>query len=191
VADRPRSRSFGPTVLLGLAAAAATAVTSGREWATASGTAAGTRVTAATTGSSTAPLAIALALVSLAAWGVVLVLRGQARRVVAVVGALAAAGTAVAVVSSLHGVRDDAVQAVVAKGGTGATSGSLTGWYAVCGLTALLTLATFLVAVVAGPRWPAMGSRYDAPAVRGAQPEGPVAEQDMWRALDDGRDPTV
>jgi uncharacterized membrane protein (TIGR02234 family) len=191
VAERPRSRSFGPTVLLGLAAAAATAVSAGRDWATASGSAAGSRVTASTTGSTSAPLAIALALVALAAWGVVLVLRGQARRVVAAVGALAAAGTVVAVVSSLPGVREDAVQAVIAKGGTGVTAGSLTGWYAVCGVTALLTLASLVVAVVVGPRWPAMGSRYDAPAARGPQPDGPVAEQDMWRALDDGRDPTL
>jgi hypothetical protein len=37
-----------------------------------------------------------------------------------------------------------------------------------------------------------MGTRYDAPAARAAQEEAaPVSEQDMWRALDDGRDPTA
>jgi uncharacterized membrane protein (TIGR02234 family) len=175
-------------VLAGLAAAAVAAISAGRDWATASGEAAGAPVSATTSGSSSAPLAIALALVALAAWGVVLVLRGQARRIVAVVGALAAAGTLVAVVSSLSRVRDDAVQSVTAKGGTAATAGSLTGWYVVCAVAALATVVTFLIAVVASPRWPAMGSRYDAPAARGAEPP---AEQDMWRALDDGRDPTL
>ena len=42
------------------------------------------------------------------------------------------------------------------------------------------------------PGWPAMGSRYDAPGARAdAEDAAPDTEQDMWRALDDGRDPTA
>src|SRR4051794_41322100 len=74
-----RFRSFAPTVLGGLAGAAAAAVAAGRTWATASGSAAGVPVRAGASGSDAAPPALALALVSLAAWGVVLVLRGTAR----------------------------------------------------------------------------------------------------------------
>lgn len=195
-----RSRSFGPAVLAGLAGAGLAAVAAARDWATAAGSAAGVDVTASVKGSATAPLGIALGLVALAAWGVVLVLRGRARRVVAIIGTLAAVGVAAAVVSSFHSARDDALAALTAKGGTGdLTSAALTGWYYACGVGAVLTLAAFAVAVVASPRWPAMGTRYDAPgarptgapAVTDGQPPEPATERDMWRALDDGRDPTA
>jgi uncharacterized membrane protein (TIGR02234 family) len=194
-----RARSFGPTVLAGLGAATLGAVAASRDWARASGSAAGVHVAAAVQGSSSAPLAVALALVALAAWGVVLVLRGRSRRAVALLGVLAAAGTALATAVAYHRAQDDAVRAVVARGGTGdAFTTSLTGWYYVCLAAAVLTLLSFAVAVVLSPRWPAMGSRYDAPAAR-ATPEGAggpgdpsaPAEQDMWHALDDGRDPTA
>ncbi|MDX6300698.1 MAG: hypothetical protein QOF53_1912 [Nocardioidaceae bacterium] len=195
-----RARSFGPTVLAGLGGATLGAVAASRDWARASGSAAGVHVAAAVQGSSSAPLAVALALVALAAWGVVLVLRGRARRAVAILGALAAAGTALATAIAYHRAQDDAVRAVVARGGTGDSfTTSLTGWYYVCLAAAVLTLLGFAVAVAESPRWPAMGSRYDAPAARPTredaagpgEPSPPAAEQDMWGALDDGRDPTA
>lgn len=205
--ERVRSRSFGPTVVLGLSAGALTAVAATRDWATASGSAAGVDVSAAAKGSSSAPLGIALGLVALASWGVVLVLRGRVRRVVALVGALASAGVLAATLAALGGVQDDAVEALVGRGATGDTStASLTGWYFACAVSAVLTLGSFAVAVALAPGWPAMGSRYDAPATRTAAASaaagaaagagtgaggGPVTEQDMWRALDDGRDPTA
>jgi uncharacterized membrane protein (TIGR02234 family) len=195
---RRAGRSFAPTVLLGVAAAALTAVSASQDWAKSSGSAAGVDVSAAVKGSASAPLAIALALVALAAWGVVLVLRGRVRRAVAVVGAAASAGVLAAALSVYTSAQDDAVRAVVARGGTGdAFSSSLTAWYYVSLVAAVVTLAGFVVAVVAAPGWPAMGSRYDAPATRSGDQagataaEGPVAEQDMWKALDDGRDPTA
>lgn len=205
-AVRPRRRrSFAPTVLVGLAASVLTAVAAGRDWATASGRAAGVVVTARATGSSSAPLALSLALVALAAWGVVLVLRGRARRVVAVAGTLAAAGVLATAVSQAGRARTDAVAQLVARGGVAdqATTG-LTGWYVVCAVGAAVSLAALGVAVALSPRWPGMGERYDAPSAHthadGApgpttDPDGghvtvPTTEQDMWRALDDGRDPT-
>jgi uncharacterized membrane protein (TIGR02234 family) len=200
---RRRGRGgFGPTVLVGLAAGALTAVSAARYWAVATGSAAGVDVSASVTGSASAPLAIALALVALASWGTVLVLRGRARQVVAVVGAAASAGVLATVVSAFDRAQDDAVEAVLARGATGDTfASSLTGWYFACAIGAVLTLLAFAVAVVAAPRWPAMGSRFDAPATR-TQERGvgtvaatdatePATEQDMWRALDDGRDPTA
>jgi uncharacterized membrane protein (TIGR02234 family) len=192
-APAARSRSFGPTVLLGLGAAVLTAVAAGREWATASSLAGGVDVEAAARGSSSAPLAMSLALVALAAWGVVLVLRGRMRQAVAAVGALASAGVLAAVVAAFGRAQDDAGAAVLASGGTGdVVASSLTSWYFVCGAGAVLTLGAFAVAVVASGRWPAMGSRYDAPGARGPGGASTTAtEQDMWHALDDGRDPTV
>ena len=42
--------------------------------------------------------------------------------------------------------------------------------------------------------WPEMGSRYDAPGAAAATAAGPPEEQtslDLWKALDEGRDPTA
>jgi len=182
-------RSFGPTVLLGVAAAVLAAVAAGQVWADATGASGGVRVSASATGSASAPLAVALGLVALAAWGVVLVLRGRVRRWVSVLGALAAAGVVATALASAGRARHDAVAGVVAKGASQhASSAALTGWFVVCAVAALLTVGAFLVAAVASPRWPAMGSRYDAPAASAATAR---TEQDMWRALDDGRDPTT
>jgi uncharacterized membrane protein (TIGR02234 family) len=195
-AGRGAGRSFGPTVLVGLAGAALTAVAASQRWAGASGRAAGADVSVGVTGSSSAPLAIALALVALATWGVVLVVRGRVRTVVAAVGVLASAGVLVATLVAFGRVRDDAAQALVARGGTaGSLHTSVGAWYVVCAVAAVVTLATFAVAVVASPHWPAMGSRYDAPGARagsgGADPEAPAGELEMWRALDEGQDPTA
>ena len=76
---RPRDRSYGPTVLLGLAGAGLAAVAGARTWATTEADAAGIRVEAAVSGAESQPLVVALALVALAAWGVVLVMRGRLR----------------------------------------------------------------------------------------------------------------
>ena len=65
---------------------------------------------------------------------------------------------------------------------------SLTAWYWVAGVGAAVCLFTLAVAVRKAPSWPAMGSRYDAPAARAA---GPATDQDLWRAMDEGHDPTA
>jgi uncharacterized membrane protein (TIGR02234 family) len=193
MADRPRSRSFAPTVLAGLAGATLAAVASARDWADASGRAGGVAVTAAAKGSESAPLALALGLVALAAWGVVLVVRTRARRVVAALGALASAGMIAATVVAFSHAQDDAVHALDERGVTGdVLTASLTGWYWATLVGGVLALVAFAVALRLAPGWPAMGTRYDAPATRAAQEEvAPHSEQDMWRALDDGRDPTA
>lgn len=186
-----RSRSFAPTLLLGLSGAALAAVAGARTWATASGSAAGVDVRAGVKGSESAPLVVALGLVALAAWGVVLVLRGRVRRTVAVIGAVASVGVVAATVAAFSRAQSDAVDAVIAKGATGdVVASSLTGWYYAAALGGLVALAAFVVAVVASPRWPAMGNRYDAPAARSGGSVREATEPDLWRALDDGRDPT-
>jgi uncharacterized membrane protein (TIGR02234 family) len=208
-----RRRAFAPTVLVGLGAATLTAVAAGQDWATASGSAGGAEVTARASGSQSAPLALSLALVALAAWGVVLVVRGHARRLVAVLGALAAAGVLATAVTQAGRSRGDAVARLVSRGGTADQAATaLTGWYFVCAVAALVSLSALALAVVVSPRWPGMGSRYDAPTTRaragavgeprngGADPGADTVlpapttsrtEQDMWHALDDGRDPTA
>ncbi len=192
-------RSFGTTVSTGLGGAALAAVAAGQQWASASGRAGGVDVTEGVRGSDSAPLAVALALVALAAWGVVLVVRGRARQVMAVVGAVASVGVAAATIAALTRAPDDAVEAVVARGASGdGVSGSLSGWYWATLVGATLALLTFVAAVRLAPRWPAMSSRYDAPVGRApaeATSHGPdlssADERDLWKALDEGRDPTA
>jgi uncharacterized membrane protein (TIGR02234 family) len=186
--ERRRSRSFAPTVLAGLAGAVLMAIAAGRDWASATGDAAGVTVRAAARGSASAPLVLALALVALAAWGVVLVLRARARRVVAALGAVASIGALASALAASGRLTDDARAAVVTRGATGAgIDTSLTGWYVVAVAGAVLTAAAFVVAVRVAGTWPAMGSRYDAPGTRPRE----VAEQDLWRAIDEGHDPTL
>jgi uncharacterized membrane protein (TIGR02234 family) len=181
-------RTFGPTVLLGLAGSGLAALAGTREWATSSGDAAGLAVTASVTGAEASPLVAALSLVGLAAWGVVLVLRGKARRAVAVVGLAASVGALLAVVLAFGSAQDDAVNAVIEQGASGDVfSTGLTAWYYASAAFALLASLAFVVAILRSPSWPAMGTRYDAPAARRA---APATEEDMWRAIDEGRDPT-
>ena len=183
-----RDRSYGLTVVLGLAGAVLTAVAGTRSWARATGDAAGIDVEAVVRGSDSAPLVVALALVGLAAWGVVLVLRGQMRRVVAAVGLMAALGALLAVVDAFDGAQVDALATLRGKGAAGDVAvASLTAWYYLAGVGALTAALAFAVAVWRAPHWPEMGTRYDAPST---QRSVPVTDQDMWRALDHGHDPT-
>jgi uncharacterized membrane protein (TIGR02234 family) len=177
-------------VLVGLGGATLASVAGSRAWAVVDGRVAAAREVAVS-GADVQPLAAALGLVSLAAWGVVLVLRGRSRRVVAVVGLLAALGSLAATVPGFTAAQDAAVEAALARGATGDTLAvHLTAWYYACGGGALLAAAALAVAVVRSPRWPAMGSRYDAPSGRARPAAGTGTQEDMWRALDEGRDPT-
>jgi uncharacterized membrane protein (TIGR02234 family) len=193
---RRRDRTFLPTVLAGLVTAVLAAVAGAQDWASAHGEAGGIAVSGTVTGSDSQPLVPSLALVALAAWGALLVLRGRARRVVAVVGAVAAFGALVAAVAGFGDLADDAVAAAVAQGGTrtDAFRTDVTAWYFLAAAGSLLTGLALTLAAVRAPGWPAMGERYDAPSARrtGHASHGDATgdETDMWKALDEGRDPT-
>jgi uncharacterized membrane protein (TIGR02234 family) len=189
MADVRRRSTFGPTLLLGLGSAAIATVGAGRTWAEATTTAQGTRTVAAT-GTDVAPGSLPLALVALACWGAVLVLRSRGRRVVAVLGLLAAAGAAVAV---LAGAGDAADAAEKLLGGASDVTVDTSAWPVVTVVACALTAAAFAVAFVHAPRWPEMSGRYDAPAERGdaAHPAESMSDTELWRALDDGQDPTA
>jgi uncharacterized membrane protein (TIGR02234 family) len=193
VADR---RSFWPTVLVGLAGAVLACVAAARPWTTATTTATtgtlGPPRSAHLTGPEAAPLALALALVALAGWGAMLVLRRRGRRVVAVVGLLASLGLLATALLALGRLPD------LARGELGQTSGvstTLSGWYVVTLVGGMLTAAAFAVAVREAGQWPEMGSRYDAPRsdVPRSDPTGgsATAQQDLWKAIDEGHDPTA
>jgi uncharacterized membrane protein (TIGR02234 family) len=140
------------------------------------------------------PAATALALVVLACWGVLLVTRGLARRIASVLGLLAALGLVATLVAGF-GSAPDAVRDAYRDLGVADPDVTRTGWFWLAALGALLTVVTALLAVRLAPGWPEMGRRYDAPA--DAVPPEPAAEPadrenlDLWKAMDEGRDPTA
>jgi hypothetical protein len=178
-------RTFAPVVLLGLASAGLAAVAGNRDWAVVEGD----QALVTSTDAGKMPLAGALALVVLAAWGVLLVTRGAVRRLVAVLGLLAALGVIAVVVVGFGDAPDNLRRAVAQLAYGEDVSVSRSGWYWAALLAALASVATTAVAVALVRAWPEMGGRYDAPG--STPPKGENTDLDLWRALDEGRDPTL
>jgi uncharacterized membrane protein (TIGR02234 family) len=178
-------RLFAPTVVLGVAATGLDALAGGKPWAAADGRAGVTLVDKA---GGHVPLAAALGLVGLACWGVVLVTRGRLRRVVAVLGALTAVGLVATAVTGRGSALDSARHATVDLSGSSAAAHT-TGWWWVAMVAAVLALLAAAVAVRHLPGWPEMGTRYDAPTATAPDP-AEMEHVDLWRAIDQGRDPT-
>lgn len=192
-AENSRRRTFGPVVLLGLAAGGLTAISGSRQVVDGSGSSQTANSSLQLTFQGDLPLVTALGLVVLACWGVVLVTRGRVRRAVAVVSIVAAAGALVAVLAGYSQVTDD-LRDELAQVGIADPSLHHTPWYWLALAGAALALVAGVLAVLWAPQWPEMGSRYDAPTGRPDAPQGPVEEQsslDLWKAMDEGRDPTA
>ncbi len=182
-------RTFGPVVLTGLATGAIAAIAGDKPAAAADTAGAGA---ALVTYDAHLPVVTALSLVVLACWGVVLVTRGRVRRAVAGLAVLAAVGAVAAVVIGFSQVPDRLRDELAQVGVTGVDVGH-TAWFWAAGAGALLSVLTTVAAVVWVPGWPQMGSRYDAPGAAPAPAAAPTEEQtslDLWRAIDEGRDPT-
>ena len=191
-------------MLLGLAGAGLAAVAGGKPWVagrsgSVDSSADGSTAMASTLSIDSAaqsPVALALALVVLASWGVLLVVRGRFRRAVAVLALVAAVGLMVVSVEAFWSLPDALADALLELSGTDTVSTSFTGWYAAALVGSLLSLVATAAAVALVRHWPEMGTRYDAPAGgRGpAEPEAaavPTENIDIWKALDEGRDPTA
>lgn len=201
MAERTQGRGrFGPVVLLGVAAAGLSAVAGSKPWVAgrsgAVDTAADSAMASALSLDSVqeSPLAAALALVLLACWGVLLVTRGRVRRAVAVLGLVASVGLVATVVQAFWSLPDKLADALLRASGTDTVTTDLTGWYAAAAVGALLSVAGSGAAVALVPRWPEMGTRYDAPTGAGAadtHDAAPKENIDIWKALDEGRDPTA
>ncbi len=186
-------RGFWPVVAVGVASAALAAVGSSRGWATSSGSAAGLKMHETVSGSSAVPLTAALSLLVLASWGALLVTRGRTRRWLALVGLVAATGALLSLALGAGDARQAAERLVLGSPGAGDLTTRLTAWYYLTGLALVSGIVTLALAAVRSPSWPAMGSRYDAPGTRtsGSQAlRSEEADEDMWRALDQGHDPT-
>jgi len=173
-------RTFWPTALLGLLGAGVAAWAGHHPWIKAPANDPFSQAQ----GNVDSPGVTALALVALAAWGVILVTRGIVRRVVAVLGVLAAGAPVPAVWSTRHHL-------LATHDGS---SGTAWPWVALIAL--VISVASFLVAIRKAPTWPEMGTKYDAPTgvTGGAIASAPLEEQssiDLWKSLDEGHDPTL
>lgn len=190
VAPAPGRRLYAPVVLGLLVTGGAAWLALGRTWAS-------TRLAprglppadVVVTGRDVAPLAAALAVVVVTAALAVLATRGRGRLVVGVLVVLLGVGGAVlSVLGATGSGARDALSAAAEQSpaftGQGLGSIGATPWPYVA--AAAFVLAALLGAVVVryGRTWPGMSGRYDAPTRR------PVAE-DPWKALDEGRDPTL
>jgi uncharacterized membrane protein (TIGR02234 family) len=186
---------FVPVLALGLGSAALGAVASAKPWL---GGGAGT--SSASDATQTAidegakyPLAAATSLVLLAVWGVLLVTRGVVRRTFAVLAAVAALALVATVVAGRSTLRPDDADSLATALGRSTADVGWTGWFWVAAVASVLAVVAGALAVRLVGRWPEMGSRYDAPTTPATNPapaEEIESERDLWRALDEGRDPT-
>jgi Tryptophan-associated transmembrane protein (Trp_oprn_chp) len=188
-------KTFVPVLGLGLAAGILSAVASNQEWLAYERP--DPRVLDPVIPGDTfgqMPLAEALCLVVLACWGVVLVTRGGVRRVVTVLGLLAAIGVVVVVVYARFVLPDQRPEPAALGGSTAGLR--WTGWYWAAAVGSVLSAVATAAAVRFVPAWPEMGSRYDAPGGAGAAggsetPPEDATSLDLWQSIDEGRDPTV
>ncbi|MFT4081339.1 MAG: Trp biosynthesis-associated membrane protein [Nocardioides sp.] len=190
---RSRRRSFGPVVLVGLVGAGAAAMAGSKDWV--SPKPSSTKAMLDAYGVTLdAPAVTALALVSLAAWGAALVTRGWVRRVILLLAALAALVNLPIAVQAARSVSDTVTGSSGAHGELESVTGySWTPWPWFAGVGLVLTLVAAVLGVLLARSWPEMGSKYDAPAGAAPAPAVPLEEQsnlELWKALEDGRDPT-
>ena len=189
-----RRRTFAPVVGAGVAAGALAAVAGAKPWVTASDAAATSApMLPSTSEAGEMPLAAALSLVVLACWGVLLVTRGVVRRAVAVLSVVGALGLVATVVAGWMTLPDEVSAAVRSTTGTDTVASDITGWFWAAAGAAVVLVVVGALAVTWCPAWPEMGSRYDAP---GAAPVDDVPPEertnlDLWKQLDEGRDPTA
>ncbi|MCW2760273.1 MAG: hypothetical protein JWR85_474 [Marmoricola sp.] len=186
-------RSFAPVVLLGLGSAGLAAVASAKPWIGAGPEGANSDASMAALDSGTRyPLASAISLVLLAAWGVLLVTRGRVRRAFAILAAVAAVALLVSVIVAYVTLPDSARDSYDELMGRGSPDTGFNGWFWTAAACSVVALVPAVLAVRLVGRWPEMGSRYDAPGAPAPTTEVSSADpdRDLWHALDEGRDPT-
>lgn len=194
-------RGYAGALLLGLLSAAAVTAAVSRPWYEATATSKNLpKIEAAASGADLVPMAGSLGLVLLAAFGAVIATRGWLRRgigLLIVASALVVLGTTAA-----PGGTDEVLRAGLSargwSGGGYASTATLWRWLSLLGAAGCIAAGAAVVRF--GARWPTMGHRYDAPGraadpaeapgQAGAEPDGSMPAEELWRALDQGRDPT-
>jgi uncharacterized membrane protein (TIGR02234 family) len=203
VSDR---RGVAVAIVGGLAAGGLALLGVSRPWARVEIAAPGVpSSTIEVSGSGAVPWVGALTLVILAGTLAFVPTGGRLRRAVGVIVGLAAAGAVIGTLTAGPAV-DDALSEQLAEspasGGVddaaivAAADHPAWRWLTLGGSAAGVAVGLYVAA--RGHRWATMGSRYEAPATRRAtepteataEPE-PTENADLWRALDEGRDPTA
>lgn len=187
-------RLYAPVVLATLATGGLAFFAAGRTWAESEVTSEGLApATVSVSGSDAQPLVPALALVVVTAALAILAAGPRLRRVVGVLTALVAIAGGLAVPRSGGDRLVDALTSAAEESPAFSGPGSLSDIsYAPWDL---VTIAAFVIAVLLGattfrlgPTWPTMSSRYDAPTRRPTKDD--MSDTDLWKAMDDGHDPT-
>ncbi len=187
-------------MLVGLVSAGTAALAVTRPWVTAAAVQPGIPpIQAGVSGVDLHPLAGALTWVLLAAFGAVLATRGRMRQCVGVV--IVVAGAVIVGAAAVPGAADPLLRRGLAtQGWAGSATYTATWqlWRYLAVVGGLGCLAAGVAVVRRSRLWPTMSARYDAPASASAEqaaspvraPTESLSETAMWRALDEGRDPT-
>lgn len=182
-------RLYAPVVLTLLACGGLAFFAASRSWVEATVRAKGLPPdTVAVSGTDAQPLVPALALVVVTGALAVLAASVRIRRVVGVLMVVVGVGAAILVATngtSLDGAFDDAVQGSTAFTGENAPDARhVVVWPVLAGAAFVIAALLGLIVVRLAGTWPTMGSRYESPAGQAD------TEDDLWAALDEGRDPT-
>lgn len=192
-------RWYAPTVLALVAGGGLMVFVSSRTWLSATVVADGLPSDdVAVSGSTAQPVIPALGLVVAAAGLGVLATRGRVRQAVGAITVLVSLGVLLELVLG-DGARESAIGSAIAESTafTGANvpdTATEVVWLAVVGVAAVVGLVFGGLTVVAARAWPAMSGRFDAPgsADEHRQVDARDADgADLWKALDEGHDPTA
>lgn len=201
---RRERRTYAAAVLGGVAAGAVMFFASSGTWASVEVAPPGmTSDTVEVSGSSAVPLVGAMAFVVMAGSVAVVASAGLLRRAIGVVVALAGCAAAVAVVTAGAAIDDSLHEEVASSasmtGGAGqedalVREADATPWRWASFAGALISVGVGGTIAVRGGRWPRMGQRYEAPGARREPRAAPAEDRDvadLWKAFDDGEDPTA
>ena len=185
-------RLYAPVVLALLASGGLAFFAASRTWIEATVRAKGLPPdTVAVTGTDAQPLVPALALVIVTGALAVLAASTRVRWVVGVLVVVVGLGAAILVATSgsaLGEALDDAVRISAAFTGSNTPDGQyVIVWPVLVGVSFILAAGLGLLVIRNAGTWPTMGRRYESPA---GQMKDARTEDDLWSALDEGRDPT-
>jgi uncharacterized membrane protein (TIGR02234 family) len=185
-------RLYAPVVLALLGAGGLAFFAASRTWVEATVRAKGLPPDpVAVSGTDAQPLVPALALVVVTGALAVLAASMRVRWIVGVLVAVVGLGAAILVATSGSALDDalgDAVRISTAFTGSNAPDGRyVVVWPVLAGMSFVLAAGLGLLVIRNAGTWPTMGSRYESPA---GQTKDDRTEDDLWSALDEGRDPT-
>lgn len=184
-------RTLGAAVLGGIACGALMLLAASRTWSALTVTSPGVPTdSVSVSGTEAVPVTGALALVVLAGSAAILPTAGGVRRGIGMVLALAGLGAAVVAVTADGAVGDALADAVAGSSASLGASPTVAApdvrwWRWVMVLAGLAASLVGGATAWRGHTWAVMGRRYDSPTV------APADEDDPWRALDAGHDPTA